>query len=125
MAKATPRIQVQWTETAFQSLRTLPPKVRKGLVAKAEELLTVTDPRSVHKPLTGPLQGYYRIPYSRYRAIYRVDESKDAKGKSVLTITITFIVAGKRAERSKDDVYRVAQKLVELGLVDAEPDDRP
>jgi mRNA interferase RelE/StbE len=111
------RITVQWTTTAVAALEKLPPKVRRGLLDKANELLDVEDPRLVHKPLTGPLQGYYRIPYSRFRAIYRVDEKKLPRGKIETTITVTFVAAGVRRQGDKQDVYRLAEKLVRLGIV--------
>ena len=121
------RIQIKWTTTAKECLKKLPPKVRKGLFNKADLLAECTDPRDAHKPLTGPLAEYYRIVYSRYRAVFRVDEDKLANGGVLVTITVTFVAAGKRSEHSKDDVYKVAQKLVSLGLIqaDAEPAKKP
>lgn len=112
------RIRIQWTATAKACLKKLPPKVRKGLLEKADELYGCEDPRKVHKPLSGPLQGYYRITYSRYRAVYTVSEEEIAGGDSLITITVRFVAAGVRKEHSRDDVYRVAKKIVELGLVD-------
>jgi hypothetical protein len=61
----------------------------------------------------GPLEGYYRIPYSRYRAVFRIDEEKTAKGKIVLVVTITFVAAGIRKAGDKHDVYSLAEKLVD------------
>lgn len=96
----------------------------EGLLKKADELYTCSDPRSAHKPLTGPLQGYYRITYSRYRAIYTVQEQELAGGEKVLSVTIIFVAAGKRQDRSKQDVYKVAERIVRLGVVDfEEPED--
>lgn len=116
------RVRILWTHTAKECLRNLPKKVQRGLVDKAEELAGATDPRSVHKPLTGLLSGYYRLTYARYRAVYRVDDEDLANGNTLRTVTITFVACGKREERSKDDIYKVAQKLVQLGLIDV-PDE--
>jgi mRNA interferase RelE/StbE len=107
------RITIQWTETAKQSLKSLPMKVRRGLLSKADELTQCDDPRKHCKPLTGPLQGYYRIVYSRYRAIFTVEEEVLADGRSQLHLKVIFVVAGARKEFDRNDVYKVALKLVE------------
>ena len=117
------RIRIQWTRTARDCLKKLPPKVQRGLVSKADELKGAADPKFTHKPLTGPLSGYYRITYARYRAIYRVDEEKTADGDVIVTIVITFVACGIRAEHSKNDVYNVVQKLVDFGFLEGPPGD--
>jgi mRNA-degrading endonuclease RelE of RelBE toxin-antitoxin system len=104
------RVRVQWTQTALKTLRKLPKKVQRGLLEKADEL-TQGDPRDAHKPLSGPLQGCYRITYGRYRAIYRIDEQRKAGG-SLLHLKVLFIVAGIRKEHDKNDIYRIAEKLM-------------
>jgi mRNA-degrading endonuclease RelE of RelBE toxin-antitoxin system len=110
------RVRVRWTQTAKESLKGLPFKVRKGLLEKADDLADGPDPRERCKPLAGPLQGYYRIVYSRYRAIFSVKEKKLANGDKLLYLDVIFIAAGIRKELDKKDVYRVAQKLVESVL---------
>jgi len=107
------RVSIQWTDTAKESLKALPKKVRKGLLDKADELLQCGDPREAHKPLIGPLSGFYSIKYSRYRALYRVREEKIKDGV-LLQLEVTFIVAGKRKEYDKHDVYEVAKKLAQF-----------
>ena len=56
---------IQWTDTAKNGLANLPKKVRRGQLDKVNELRDASDPTKVHKPLKGPLQGYFRICYSR------------------------------------------------------------
>lgn len=107
------RVVIRWTDTAKAQLAKLPLKVRRGLFEKADQLAEADDPRKVYKPLAGPLEGYYRIPYSRYRAVFRIDEEKTAKGRIVLVVTITFVAAGIRKAGDKHDVYRLAEKLVD------------
>ena len=114
------RVRIQWTTTALDALKSLPKKVQKGLVAKADELESCFDPRQCHKPLTGPLANFYRITYARYRAVYTVDEEELASGDVLVTYKVTFIACGKREEYSKDDVYKLAQKAVEMGLIHAD-----
>jgi mRNA-degrading endonuclease RelE of RelBE toxin-antitoxin system len=108
------RVSIQWTDTAKAGLAKLPPKVRRGLLDKANELRDSDNPESVHKPLTGPLQGYFRICYSRYRAIYSVERDSLSNGDVLVHVRIVFVVAGMRKEGDKQDVYRVAQKLLTL-----------
>jgi mRNA interferase RelE/StbE len=66
--------------------------------------------------LRGPLAGYYRIPFSRYRAIYTVQES----GQSV-AVVVLFVAAGARKQGDKKDIYRLAEKLMELGMIAPSP----
>jgi mRNA-degrading endonuclease RelE of RelBE toxin-antitoxin system len=108
---------MQWTETAKNALRKLPPKVRRGILNKADELLD-GDPRERAKPLKGP--GYYRIVYSRYRAVFSVEEERIASGDVLLHIKVLFVIAGIRKEHDKKDVYKVAEKIVKLILNDGE-----
>lgn len=116
-------VTIQWTTTARHQLAQLPPKVRRGLLEKAGELKTCADPRTAHKPLVGPLEGYYRITYARYRAVYRVDEEKLASGNVVVRIKVLFVAAGKRKERDRKDIYRIAEKIVNLGIINLAPHD--
>jgi mRNA interferase RelE/StbE len=111
------RIAVQWTETAKEGLRQLPQKVRRGLLDKAGALRDADDPESIHKPLTGPLQGYYRLCYSRYRAIYRIEREKLANDDVIQRVVVLFVAAGIRNEGDKNDIYRLAEKLLKMGIL--------
>ncbi len=111
------RVTIQWTQTAKNCLAKLPLKVRRGLLAKAGELRTASDPTLAHKPLTGPLQGYFQICYSRYRAIYSVEKVTMASGEVVQRVKIVFVAAGIRKEGDKNDIYKFATKLVRLGVI--------
>jgi len=117
------RVVVQWTATAKRQLATLPPKVRKGILRKAGDLRECDDPRAAHKPLVGPLAGHYRLTYGRYRAVYSVSEDRLANGDALLTIRVLFVAVGKRQERSRDDIYRLARKMVEMGMIDVTRDE--
>lgn len=92
--------------------------MQAGLLAKARELEACEEPRSAHKPLQGALQGFNRITYARYRAVYKVEEEQLASGDVLETVKVCFVAAGKREERSKADVYRLAEKIVKYGFVD-------
>jgi mRNA interferase RelE/StbE len=108
---------ILWTATARAGLAKLPPKVRRGLLDKANELLRATDPTTCSKPLIGPLAGFYRICYSRYRAIYLVERERSAGGETVHRIIIKFVATGQRKEGDKRDIYRLAEKLLKLGII--------
>ena len=85
------RVIIQWTDTAKNGLANLPKKVRRGLLDKVNELRDASDPTKVHKPLKGPLQGYFRICYSRYRAIYTVVEESLPTGDVIQYLKIKFV----------------------------------
>lgn len=117
------RVSIAWTTTAKRGLGNLPKKVQRGLLEKIDELAGC-DPRAGNKPLIGPLQGCYRIVYSRYRAVYRVEEEKLANGETLIHLKVLFIAVGIRKERDKKDVYKLAEKLIRLTLPEAEQDVR-
>lgn len=119
------RVIIQWTDTAKEGLKKLPRKVRRGLLDKANELREAENPREVHKPLVGPLSGFYRICYARYRAIYSVEEDYLASGNTLIRVIIKFVAVGIRKEGDRKDIYRLAQKLMDMGLLDPIERDRP
>jgi mRNA-degrading endonuclease RelE of RelBE toxin-antitoxin system len=114
-------VVIQWTETAKSRLKQLPQKVRKGILDKADALLSHEDPRKAHKPLTGPLQGYYRFTYGRYRAIYSVEDRIREDGTRIFHIIIRFVAVGIRKEGDRKDIYNFAMRLLKMGVLDADP----
>lgn len=112
------RVTIRWTNTAKEQLAALPLKVRQGILAKANHLRECDDPRSAHKPLVGPLQGFYRLTYARYRAVYRVEDERLASGDVLVHIHVCFVAAGRRKERDRKDIYRIAEKMINFDLVD-------
>lgn len=122
-------VKLQWTQSAKDALAKLPKKVRHGLLEQADEIAASRhDPRTRFKPLQGPLRGLYRIVYSRYRAIFKVEERKTESGSVVLQLTVIFVAAGVRKEFDKHDVYEVAKKLLrelDAGVLGVDRDDAP
>lgn len=118
------RVLIQWSGTAKAGLAKLPPDVRRGLIGKINELSTADDPKAMFKPLFGPLSGYQRVCFSRYRAIYAVEEEPLPSGDTLLKLTVHFIAIGKASEANKADVYRIAQRLAEIGMLDVEDDNK-
>ena len=76
--------------------------------------LRETDPRIAGKPLVEPLAGCYRVRFGHYRAVYRVEETKDEHGQIILRLTVVILMVGKREEGSRRDVYKLAKKLIGL-----------
>jgi mRNA interferase RelE/StbE len=69
-----------------------------------------TDSELQGKPLGDDLKGYrsIRAVGQRYRVLYRVERSN---------VTVVIVAAGIRKAGSREDIYRVATKLVRLGLL--------
>ena len=68
------------------------------------------DPELQGKSLGDDLAGYrsVRAVGQRFRIIYRVEGS---------AVVVLVVAAGIRKEGSREDVYRVAAKLIRLGLL--------
>lgn len=113
------RVTIKWTTTAKEGLRKLPKQVRRTLFKKVDELAG-GDPRQRCKPLIGSLAGYYTMPCGRYRAVYRVQEETAADGSARLHLIVLFLAVGIRKEGDKSDVYRLAQRLVQFGIIEAD-----
>jgi mRNA interferase RelE/StbE len=80
------------------------------LYESAIETSLESDPELRGKPLDDDLAGYrsLRAVGQRYRIIYRVEPS---------AVVVVVVAAGIRKEGNREDVYRVAAKLIRLGLL--------
>ena len=69
------------------------------------------DPDKQGKPLLGELKGLrsLRAVGQRYRIIYRLHEAH---------VEVIVVAVGLRREGDRDDIYRLAQRLLRLGLLD-------
>jgi mRNA-degrading endonuclease RelE of RelBE toxin-antitoxin system len=112
-----PDVTIQWTNAALEHAKLLPKKVRRGLIAKIDELVN-SYPGHDHKPLAGLLAGCFSIKYSRYRIVYKPEVLFASKSSSLVKVVILIIMAGVRRDDDKRDVYRLAEKLVESGIFD-------
>lgn len=113
------RVKVVWTRPARDKLAKLPPKIRRGILAKTRALAD-GDPRTAHKPLTGPLRGLYSIKVSRYRALYQVDEQRLPNGEVLILVRVVVVAVGMRKEGDKRDVYRLAQRLIRYADIESD-----
>ena len=66
------------------------------------------EPLQLGKALIGELEGYYsiRAAQGRYRIIYGVSEN-----------TIAIVGIGLRHEGEKKDIYQIAKRLIQEGLI--------
>lgn len=102
------RHDVLWTETALGMLESVGDRrIQQQLFDTSKRL--ETDPEKQGKPLREELLGFrsLRVIGERYRLIYSID---------TLAGTVHVIAAGIRRGGARDDVYRLAQRLVRLGL---------
>jgi mRNA interferase RelE/StbE len=69
------------------------------------------DPELQGKALLGELKGYrtLRAAGQRYRIVYRVHQAH---------VEVLVVAVGRRAEGSREDIYRLAQRLLRLRLLD-------
>ena len=69
------------------------------------------DPHLQGKPLLGELTGYrsLRAAAQRYRIIYRVHLGR---------VEVLVVAIGLRREGNREDIYRLAQRLLRLRLLD-------
>jgi mRNA interferase RelE/StbE len=84
--------------------RRIQEKILERMTALAAE------PELQGKPLGDDLAGYrsVRAVGQRYRIIYRVERT---------IVTVVVVAAGIRKAGGREDIYRVAAKLVRLGLL--------
>ena len=83
-------------------------RIREKLASVIDSL--ESDPELRGKPLSDDLAGSrsIRAVGQRYWIIYRVERS---------IVTVVVVAAGIRKEGSREDIYRVAEKLIRLGLL--------
>lgn len=104
---ATWRIRLSSTAKAHLAAIT-DVRVRKAIAKRIDELRS--EPEQRGKPLSGPLADYYSIRAvgQRYRIIYQLEHD---------TIIIHVLALGIRKEGDKNDIYTLALKLFNQGLL--------
>jgi mRNA interferase RelE/StbE len=65
------------------------------------------EPDQQGKALLGELKGYrsLRVAGQRYRIVYQVRQAR---------VEVLMVAIGRRAEGSREDIYRLAQRLLRL-----------
>ena len=102
--------QVRITAIAGEMIRKIGDKrMQRLIIEKAEEL--AEEPEKKGRPLFSEFTGYrdIRAVGQRYRIIYRIDDED--------TVVIVAAV-GIRRDGSKTDIYNLARRLLNQGLLD-------
>ena len=100
--------QIALTPTAVRLLEAISDRrIREQLRNRIDGL--AHEPEQQGKPMRDELFGFrsLRAVGQRYRIIYRVDRGR---------VLVIVIAVGLRKEGDRQDIYRLAQKLVRLGL---------
>lgn len=103
------RYELEIMPTALKMLNEITDRsIKEQIVKRIERLREEAEKQG--KPLSGDLAGYrtLRAVGQRYRIIYRVDNGM---------VRVLVVAIGIRKEGDRYDVYRLAQRLVKLGLM--------
>ncbi len=97
------------TDTCLALIKKIPDKkIRRTILNRIERLSDEPDKQG--KMLVKDLSGFRSIRATgRYRIIYKVDKQ---------TVIIYILAAGIRKEGDKKNIYKIAKKLLNAGLLD-------
>jgi len=100
---------IEITPTALEALETIADRRTRGAIVRRIDTLA-EEPEKQGKPLRGWLAGFLsvRAAGQRYRIVYRVENGK----RRVLVYLV-----GIRREGSRKDIYALAERLIQRGLV--------
>ena len=101
--------QIEVTPTALEALESIADRRTRSAIVRRIDALA-EESKKQGKPLRGWLAGFFsiRVAGQRYRVVYRVDDEK----KQVLVYLV-----GIRKEGSHRDIYALAERLVQRGLI--------
>ncbi len=101
--------QIEITPTALEALEAIADRRTRSAIVRRIDTLA-EEPEKQGKPLRGWLAGFMstRAAGQRYWAVYRVEVGR----KRVLVYLV-----GIRKESSRHDVYALAERLVQRGLI--------
>lgn len=104
---------IEITPHALEMLQRIKDVRVRGIIIEAINGLAVS-PEVKGKALRGEFAHFrsVRSVGQRYRIIYSLNAG---------TITVLVVAVGLRREGDKTDIYRLAQRLLKLGLLDAPP----
>jgi mRNA interferase RelE/StbE len=104
------KYRIEITPTALSMLKNIKDRcINKTIQERIEKL--IDEPDKQGKELHGELRGYrcVRAVGQRYRIIYRIKNS---------AIIVLIVAVGLRKEGDKKDVYKLAQKMIHLRLIE-------
>ena len=101
--------QIEITPTALDALKAVSDKRTQGAIVRRIDTL-VQDPEKQGKLLRGWFSGFLsvRAAGQRYRIVFKIDSSKQ---------TVVVYMVGIRKEGSRKDIYALAERLVQRGLL--------
>ncbi len=101
--------QIEITPTALEALEAVTDRRTRSAIVRRIDALA-EEPEKMGKPLRGWLTGLMsaRAAGQRYRVVYRVENNR----KRVMVYMV-----GIRKEGSHHDVYALAERLVQRGLI--------
>ena len=101
--------QIEITPAALEALEKITDRRTRSAIVRRIDVL-VEEPEKQGKPLRGWLARFrsVRAAGQRYRVVYRVEDAR----KRVLVYMV-----GIRREGSRRDVYELAERLVQRGLI--------
>jgi len=101
--------QIEVTPTALEALESIADRRTRSAIVRRIDALA-EEPKKQGKPLRGWLAGFFstRAAGQRHRVVYTVDDEK----KQVLVYLV-----GIRKEGSHRDIYALAERLVQRGLI--------
>ena len=101
--------RVELTDVCLSLLERIPDKKIQSTIMDRIEALRA-DPEKQGKALVKNLAGFRSIHVAgRYRIIYKIDQNSNF---------VWIVTVGIRKEGDQKDVYRIAKRLLKLGLLD-------
>ena len=103
------KYQILITDTCLRLIEKIPDKkIQRSILDRIQKLSE--EPEKQGKKLVKDLAGFRSVHAAgRYRIIYRIDSR---------TVIIYVLAAGIRKEGDKKDIYKIAKKLLDAGLMD-------
>jgi len=97
------------TDTCLRLIGKIPDKkIQRSILDRIQKLSD--EPEKQGKKLVKDLSGFLSVHAAgRYRIIYKIDKR---------TVIIYVLAAGIRKEGDKKEIYKIAKKLLDAGLMD-------
>ena len=97
------------TDTCLRLIQRIPDKkIQRSILDRIQKLSD--EPEKQGKKLVRDLSGFRSVHAAgRYRVLYKIDKR---------TVIVYVLAAGIRKEDDKKDIYKIAKKLLDAGLLD-------
>ena len=103
------KYRIRITETCLRLILRIPDrKIQRSILDRIQKLSD--EPEKQGKKLVRDLSGFRSVHAAgRYRVLYKIDKR---------TVIVYVLAAGIRKEGDKKDIYKIAKKLLNAGLLD-------